>query len=80
MGALDWLHSVTDGSNTRVELFISDLDGKRRTELGWFRAMQTSEGGDHYGIIGWMPDGKELLFERGDDSESSITRISIPTP
>jgi hypothetical protein len=75
---LGWLHRWLHPGTSQVELFVTDLEGDRRLDLGTFEASLYAHGGERLGIYGWMPDGKSLLFERGREGTSDITRVSVP--
>lgn len=55
------------GSDVEVLLLVSDLNGNGKRELGRFRSIIASHGGDHVGLCGWSADGKQLILQRNND-------------
>jgi hypothetical protein len=77
--ALAWLHERMHPGNMRVDLFVTDLEGKRRIDLGSLEITQWSEGGsDHASVYGWTADGKHILFWRGPDGQEELVSVSVP--
>ncbi|MEE9127876.1 MAG: DPP IV N-terminal domain-containing protein, partial [Planctomycetota bacterium] len=65
---VEWFHKPrTGGPLPQTELFVVDILSKRQVRL------DTGEEPDHYFyILGWRPDGSELLFLRTDREHKKL--------